>query len=242
MQADVSAPAIVQLDRADARSRERFYDGIAESFDDVMNQYDVRRRLEVVFDQFLGGLDLRGQSLLDAGCGTGRFSEAAVRRGAIVTSVDIGPRLLSVTRDKCRTAQVCSDVTRLAFGDESFDVVVSSECIEHTPDPRAAVLELFRVCRPGGSVVITCPNRFWRWSLTVASALGLRVYDGLENWPTWRQLGHWVREGGGRIVRHVGIHAFPFVISTLNPILNRLDALGRIGGPFFVNQAILAAR
>lgn len=223
-------------------SRELYYDTIAESFDGVMNEYDVLRRIEVVFDEFLGAVDLRGRSLLDAGCGTGRFSAVAAARGATVTSLDIGPRLLEVARRRCRTTPVCGDVGQLAFADAAFDVVVSSECIEHTVDPRRAVAELLRVCRPGGLVAITCPNRAWRWSCAVAGALRLRAYDGIENWPGRHQLRGWVTAHGGQIVDARGIHLFPFVVPALNGLLRRLDRFGRRFGAVYVNQAVLALR
>ena len=227
---------------ATARNKQLYYDSIADSFDDVMNEYDVVRRLEVVFDDLLADVDLRGKKMLDAGCGTGRFSERASRLGAEVISVDIGRRLLAKTRSRCATAPVCSDVTRLAFADDSFDVVVSSECIEHTPAPHRAVAELLRVCRPGGCVAITCPNAFWRWSCTVGNALGIRPYDGLENWPGWFQLRRWIRKAGGQPVAATGIHLFPFVLPSLNGWLRRLDRLGRALGPVYVNQAILSVK
>ncbi|HWL95087.1 MAG TPA: methyltransferase domain-containing protein [Phycisphaerae bacterium] len=227
---------------APASDKQRFYDTIADSFDDIMNEYDVNRRLEVVFNELLASCDLRGLRLLDAGCGTGRFSEWAIQRGAAVTSLDIGPALLRTAGKRCRSQLTCGDVTRLPFGDATFDIVVSSECIEHTPDPRRAVMEVVRVCRPGGRVVITCPNRVWRWSCTLANLLGLRPYSGLENWPGYYQLRCWLRSAGCRDLGSAGIHFFPFVVKATHPLLRSLDRLGRSFGPLFVNQAHLATK
>ncbi|MCG8406311.1 MAG: methyltransferase domain-containing protein [Phycisphaerales bacterium] len=222
--------------------KQLFYDTIADTFDDVMNEYDVMRRLDVVFDEFLSKVDLNGRNVLDAGCGTGRFSERAVERGGRVTSLDIGARLLQRVRARCRAKPVCGDITRLSFPDDFFDVVISSECIEHTPSPQTAVMELLRVCRPGGHVVITCPNRFWKWSCIMANALGIRAYDGLENWPGWFQLRRWIKATGGKQIDSTGIHLFPFVVHRLNPLLRKLDRCGRWLGPIYVNQAVLIAK
>ena len=224
------------------QDKQFFYDTIADTFDDLMNQYDVQRRLDVVFNQLLAAIDLCDRRILDAGCGTGRFSEIALRRGGRVTSVDIGARLLRRVRARCKTTPVCADVTRLAFPDDHFDVVISSECIEHTPSPRRAVAELLRVCRPGGRVVITCPNRFWRWSCTLANALRIRPYDGFENWPGWFQLRRWIADAGGEPLAATGIHLFPFVVRAFNPLLRRLDRFGRVLGPLYVNQAVLVTK
>ena len=222
--------------------RERFYDSIAGDFDRIMNRYDLDRRLQVMFDDLLSHIDLRGRRLLDAGSGTGFFSAAAQRRGAHVTAVDIGPMLLVEARRKGVERVVVSDVGRLCFPEGAFDVVISSECIEHTPSPRRSVLELARVLRPGGTLVLTCPNRTWRWSCTLANALGLRPYLGLENWPGWWQLRRWLGEGDLMVERHVGLHLFPFVIGATQPLLRRLDRAGAALGPLYVNQCVRASK
>lgn len=222
--------------------KQRFYDSIADSFDDIMNEYDVGRRLTVVFNEFLRQTSLEGKKLLDAGCGTGRFSEWAVRRGAAVTSLDIGSALLRRVRERCQSTPACGDVLHLPFQDAAFDIVLSSECIEHTTDPRRAVTELVRVCRPGGLIVLTCPNKIWRWSCTLANALGIRPYKGIENWPGWFELRRWLKTSGARRERSTGIHLFPFVLGFTQPLLRRLDALGKLLGPLYVNQAVLAVR
>lgn len=221
---------------------ELFYDSIAGEFDQIMNRYDLQRRLETVFDTFLGPHDLTGLNLLDAGCGTGWFSLWACRRGANVTAVDIGPRLLAQVRRKCGARTRLGDVLDLEFRDGAFDVVVSSECIEHTRDPRRAVRELIRVCRPGGLAVITSNNRAWWWLCNLANKLHLRPYEGIENWPSWRQLRRWVEEEGAEVLDMCGIHLFPFQLSWFHPILRFLDRFGRTLGPLCVNQAVLATK
>ena len=51
----------------------------------------------------------------------------------------------------------CEDITRLTFADASFDIIVSSDVLEHVPDLDAAFRESFRVLRPGGAHVFTVP-------------------------------------------------------------------------------------
>ncbi len=223
-------------------SRERFYETIAGEFDALMNPYDLERRLEVVFDQLLAGRDLGGLLLLDVGCGTGPFTIAALRRGGRITSIDIGVELLRRARDKGAPAPVAGDAAALPFRDASFDLVISSECIEHTGHPERSVAEMLRVLRTGGTLVLTCPNRAWRWSVPIANAFNLRPYHGLENWPGWWTLGRWVRAHGGTLTRHVGIHSFPFVLPFTHRLLRRLDRFGAVLGPVYVNQALVAVK
>ncbi|MBR0649982.1 methyltransferase domain-containing protein [Roseomonas terrae] len=51
----------------------------------------------------------------------------------------------------------CEDVTRLTFDDESFDIIVSQDVMEHVPDPVSGFAETARVLRPGGSHFFTVP-------------------------------------------------------------------------------------
>jgi SAM-dependent methyltransferase len=223
-------------------SRERFYDTIASDFDALMNPYDLERRLEVVFDGLLGGRSLSGLSALDVGCGTGAFSLAALARGARVTSLDIGVELLRRTRSKGAPRVLAGDAAALPFADASFDLVISSECIEHTVDPERSVADMLRVLRPDGTLALTCPNRTWRWSVPIGNALNLRPYRGLEHWPGWWTLGRWVRAHGGTVTQHVGVHCFPFLLPFTHPLLRRLDRLGAALGPIYVNQALAAVK
>jgi ubiquinone/menaquinone biosynthesis C-methylase UbiE len=50
------------------------------------------------------------------------------------------------------------DVQSIAHPDNSFDVVISCETIEHLPDPKRAIRELARILRPGGKLFLTTPN------------------------------------------------------------------------------------
>jgi SAM-dependent methyltransferase len=62
---------------------------------------------------------------------------------------------------------VCQDITRLAYPDESLDLIVSSDVLEHVVDASAAFRESARVLRPGGAHIFTVPNR----SATVRRAM-----------------------------------------------------------------------
>ena len=214
------------------------YDLIAQEFDSIMNHYDLERRLQVVFGQLLADVNLKGSRLLDAGCGTGSFSVQAARLGANVISLDVGKNLLKETRRKGIAAVVAADAARMPIRDRSFDIVVSSECIEHTLSPPDTMRELIRVLRPGGWLVVTCPNAVWRWSCTIANAFHLRPYQGIENWPGWNELRLWAEEGGLAVRHQIGLHLFPFVLQSTHPILRRLDRLGGRLGRVFVNQCL----
>ena len=118
-----------------------------------------------------GRLDLRaGERLLDLGCGFGRHSYEALKRGAEVVACDLARPEVEQVRDLARlliaehevepsvlAAPVQGDGVGLPFDDDSFDKVIASEVLEHIADDESAFAELARVLRPGGRLAVTIP-------------------------------------------------------------------------------------
>jgi SAM-dependent methyltransferase len=230
------------VDALEVTRKQHFYDGIADSFDAIMNPYDLRRRLRIVCHDLLHADEMDGRRVLDVGCGTGWFSREIERAGGRVVALDIGLKLLEKTGEKCAAARVAGDACRLAFADHSFDIVVSSECIEHTVDPRQALAEMCRVLKPGGLLVVTVPNELWRWAEVVARVFKLRPYEGLENWLWQSQLVDALRRGGMTVEETRGVHLFPPVMRWTWPLLQWMDGAGRVLGPVMVNLAARARK
>lgn len=101
-----------------------------------------------------------GSRILDMGCGNGLSSYMLSESGHRVMGTDISAFFLSdsanLQNEKLRY-QVC-DALDLPFTDGSFDVVCSTELIEHVTDAPRALLEMMRVLKKGGILVITGPN------------------------------------------------------------------------------------
>lgn len=192
--------------------RELTHERLGDRFAFALSRYDTDRRVEVLVDEFLGGDRLRGTRVLDVGCGLGDFSQRLSDLGAEVTACDLGAGLVERTRARVGCEAVVADALNLSatFDPESFDIVLSSECIEHTPDPKRAVREMARLVKPGGLLSISTPNRLWWPIVRLASILHLRPFDGFENFSSWRGLRATLAESGMEIVEEKGLHAFPF--------------------------------
>jgi SAM-dependent methyltransferase len=114
-----------------------------------------QRRLEMI--AHAAGLRINGL-VLENGCGVGMYVEKLTGLGA---------RVIGLEYDFERTveARVNSEKIINAAGEfiplpsSTFDLILSHEVIEHVQNDRAAIREMIRVLKPGGCVVIFCPNR-----------------------------------------------------------------------------------
>jgi SAM-dependent methyltransferase len=106
----------------------------------------------------LGELELRGRTVLDAGCGMGRYLRiVAESKPRLVVGLDLSLAVVAareLTESLAAVAIVRGDLLRLPFAAGSFDQIYSLGVIDHTPDPRAVFLGLARLLKPGGRIAI----------------------------------------------------------------------------------------
>ena len=123
--------------------------------------------------------------ILDAGCGTGRFSERLARLGVRVVGSDFSRESLRIARRRTdgAAAFVEADLRQLPFRCRVFHQVLCSQVISHLIDREdaiAALRELSRVLRPGGRLIIIAYN--YRLGRRVKD--WLRLPDGGRRWST----------------------------------------------------------
>jgi SAM-dependent methyltransferase len=109
-----------------------------------------------LFRRYVGG---PGRRVLDVGCRSGALTRAYLH-GNVVVGIDVDQLALDeAARLGIETHWVDAE-EGLPFEDETFDVVVAGELLEHVRDPAALVADARRVLRPGGTFVGSVPNGF----------------------------------------------------------------------------------
>lgn len=96
--------------------------------------------------------------ILENGCGVGMYAEKLAAFGGTVVGLEYDrERALEARRRSPHVVNAAGEY--LPLPSAAFDLILSHEVIEHVQDDRAAVREMIRVLRPGGRLVLFCPNR-----------------------------------------------------------------------------------
>lgn len=114
--------------------------------------------------------------VLDAGCGSGRLLDE-LRDYGHVTGLDLNPDSVEVARSRGHEDVVQGPVEQLPWPDETFDVVISLDMVEHTADDRVTLRELRRVTKTGGHFLMTVPALRALWSSHDVFNNHFRRYD-----------------------------------------------------------------
>ena len=130
-----------------------------ENYSNLIVGYPSRLRVKKIL-QGLG--DINGKLILDAGCEAGHVSIKLMEKGADVTAVDIVEPALEKFREKIKNTKykpkiMNAAIQHLPFKHDTFDAVVCTETLEHAPNTKKCISELYRVIKPGGKIIITIP-------------------------------------------------------------------------------------
>ncbi len=203
------------------------FDGIAGRYDllnDVLSLGQDRLWRRAVAAAVAAG---PGDLVLDIAAGTGTSSRALTGAGARCVACDFSLGMLRAGKRDAggaggagRVSFVAGDGLALPFRDGAFDAVTVSFGLRNMADPRAALAEMLRVTRPGGTLLICefshLPGRrldaFYSRYLAAALPLVARRLSGsgdaykylaesIADWPARSELARWIAAAGWRSVR-----------------------------------------
>jgi methionine biosynthesis protein MetW len=179
----------VRLRKLDAGEAAAQSDGVAGYYDEFWAEPDERHyqpapELEALIYESVSSTT----RCLDVGCGSGNsYAREIARRGEAWVGVDVSANAVAAAREAGLDARVIEDAAELPFEDESFDLVVCIEVLEHLFSPDRAAAEILRVLRPGGRLVCSTPNvGYWRLRANMVFGLWNPLGDELSVERPWR--------------------------------------------------------
>lgn len=226
-----------------ARSTERaraIFAGLPGRYDrlaDVLSFGQNARWRAAMVDRVLAGAPT---TILDVATGTaGVAIQLARRSDARVIGVDISADMLATGQRRVRRAELDDDVTlvlargeALPFDDATFDALTFTYLLRYVPDPGAALRELARVVRPGGTIAsleFHVPgDPRWRAAWRVYTRVGLPVGGALLGGRDWFRVGAFL---GPNIEEHyrtypLGWHRSAFADAGLDDVEVEVMSLG----------------
>ncbi|MBE9191534.1 methyltransferase domain-containing protein [Gloeocapsopsis crepidinum LEGE 06123] len=130
-------------------------------------------------------------TVLDVACGTGEFERLLLADNSQqkIVGVDISEKMLAIAREKCHVPNVSfytAPASALPFADNSFDAIVCASSFHYFDKPNTALLEMKRVLKPHGRVVILdwCKDyllcRICDWVLPIFDSAYKQCYTQAE--------------------------------------------------------------
>lgn len=179
-----------------------------EHWDEQAARYDSAKArndgyysaLKAVFERAVPRED-RGR-VLDVGCGTGQI--LVNLRPTVGVGIDLSEQMIRQARaryaDRDDLRFYVMDAEAAASleegGAEGFDVVISSDLLEHVPAWETVVDAMAAACRPGGLIVVSTPNPGWALPLWVLEKMKLKMPEGPHEFVSGKRIAARLRERG----------------------------------------------
>lgn len=124
-----------------------------------INKSTGSKEQELLLDTL--GQDIAGNSILDAGCGTGQTSDFLSQLGAEVYGIDKSPGMIQFAREKYPALAekfLVGDISKLPYEDGSFGIIVCKYVLNENEDIDSVIKEFHRCLKPGGTLIIFAHN------------------------------------------------------------------------------------
>lgn len=151
---------------------------------------------------------VKGKKVFDAGCGLGKHSFELIKRGAIVTGVDISDKMVKFTKELCKNKGdfFVADFTKVDFKPKSFDLIIASYSIHYLKDIDSVLRKFKKFLKPRGKIIFSIYHP-------------IRFYDKIDKFNYSKSNKYWFRLKG------YGVDVFNYY----HPLEKYIDAIVKNG-------------
>lgn len=209
---------------------------VGEFWDSVIDYDDINEATYPYYRRFTNSWDLvkdvvkDGMIMLDIQARSGKAAEFWFKKGLIKKAylVDFSDYLLALAKERLKRTNYDYELLKvldynLPFDDAFFDFVATYETIEHIGDVNLFVKELSRVSKPGGIMVLTCPNILWEPVHWLAAIFNIHHSEGPHNFLRRKELLRLFRNNDLMILKENTTVIFPFNNRKLMTINEKME-------------------
>lgn len=181
---------------------QRFYRYFSKVYDYVNPLFYSNEMREKVIE--LAEID-DDDTVLEVGCGTG-FTTVGIAKTVPqnkIFCIDLSKEQIKKARKKLSANFILGDAENLPFKDKTFDAAISAGSIEYWPNPLRGIMEMVRVTKKGGRVVILAPRR-------PDNFLIRKFAESIMLFPSTEQCLDWFRRAGLRNIEYVEMGPYRF--------------------------------
>jgi SAM-dependent methyltransferase len=128
-------------------------------------------------------------TMIEIGCGNGSVLQFLKSKGINIEGGDLFLEALQFCRKRTDVPLYQLDALNTPFADGQYDVVGLFDVIEHIDDDKAVLKEMYRICNPGGRIILTVPANKWLWSYFDVMSCHKRRYSKKELYQKLQRAG-----------------------------------------------------
>ena len=205
---------------------------VAGWYDDMLEGSEGTYQGDLILPNVLRLLAIKkGETLLDLGCGQGFFSREFFKAGAVVSGIDLSPKLIALAKEKSpkEIKFGVSSADSLGFlPDTSFDITVCILAIQNMKHVASVLEESFRLLKKGGRMLIVMNHPTFR--IPKSTSWGFDEVRKIQ----YRRVDSYISEAETGIAMHPGDLPEASTISFHHPLQFYFKALRKAG--FFVSR------
>ena len=186
---------------------------VGEHWNRTMCYDDINEKTYTYFRRFVDAHDLFNlpdkKKVLDICSRTGNGSVYFWQKGKIeeVVCADVAGKMEKICCDNLSKYKINFKTRHfesypLPFENNEFETILSFETIEHLPDPKIYLKELYRILVAGGYLVLTMPNILWGPAHWIAAIFNIHHSEGPHGFIRNNKVKRWLRKTGFKIIRY----------------------------------------